>query len=541
MLKQLIKDFQDSSSFIYFLLDHKSIMLAVVATSSFLLKFFLSYSQQDSILESLSNSLEFASIISASTMAVLFFFKDAINNQIVTRISKGTHSVVFGLGECSDALLNNELDESDRRYIIFEQDTKNDKIESFRKKAVGIIQGNALDNTYFENLNFNTMEYAIISMGNDRINIELAIKIIDIYKEKNILNPIKLIVHIVNKDLNTLFHQNFILAGIDTKQKIDIKTFSVYEEVAEKFFEQNFIDGVDNSIVNGNADYHIAIVGNGELALNLIYQAGKIAHLPNENLLHIHLIDKDAEKFKNKVLKHYCGIENILKLHVNNMDSETIEYYNKEDSSVWYTKNLTHVVICYDDEEHNFNIAMDLFNKTYLTNIVDNTMVTQVSFALFNGYQMSSKMNADKHSFNDFYSFGELKDICTHHDLIEEKDDLLAKLIHKGYAEEYNPEFLYDLEDEKTLNAIHDKWYDASRLSDKLSSKAQSKHIAMKLKALGLKYTVSKSKKSPTELLKINRKMLDEKLKDDRQILNLSDALLKDYSQELPKLWDAES
>jgi len=163
-------------------------------------------------------------------------------------------------------------------------------------------------------------------------------------------------------------------------------------------------------------------------------------------------------------------------------------------------------------------------------------MKTRISFALFHAYKMSSKIDADKSSFKQFYSFGDVKAICTRDGLMDEKDDLLAKLIHKGYAEEYDPDFLYDLKDEKTFEGIDKKWYDASKLSDKLSSKAQSKHISMKLKALGLRY--KKSEKSPQELLEQNRNLLDRKLKDDRDILGLDNDFLQKYSKQLPKLWE---
>ncbi len=570
-LKQLIQNFKDAPSSIHFLLDHKAIFIAIIAVISFLLRFVISAMQKNIFLQSLSDSLEFASIIAASTIAILIYFKDAINRQISQRISNNNYTAIFGLGKFSTALLDNELEKNSKNYIIFEKDIQNDKIEYFRKMGMGIVQGDALDSKYLEELNFETMEYAVISMGSDRLNIELATMLIDLYKEKSIETPIKLVVHIINKDLNTLFHQKFIAPQMDSKHKIDVKTFSFYEEVAEKFFEQNFIDGEDNSIMKGSDDYHIAVVGDGELALNIIYQAGKIAHLPNENLLHIHLIDKDAEKFERKVIKRYSGINSVLKLHTYNMDDEAIEYYTKDEGSVWNTKNLTHVIICYDDEEHNLNIATDLFNKTYLADAVDDTMKTRVSFALFNAYQMSSKIDEDKSSFKHFYSFGDVKAICTRDGLMDEKDDLLSKLVHFNYADIYTPKASYNLdgiieiEELKKLKwsdsknnltlkdyhyqfnevcrkfikvktAINNKWYDSSRLSDKLSSKAQSKHIVMKLKALGLKYKVSK--KSPEELLEQNRNILDKKLEDDRDTLNLGDAFLQKYSEELPKLWD---
>ncbi len=528
-MKQFVHNFRTAPSTIHFLLDNKGILIAVIAVISFTLRFSIALMQKHFELQSISDALEFASIISASTIAILIYFKDSINRQITKRIAKKNYTAIFGLGDFSSALLENELETTGRNYILFEKNIQNEKVLHFRQVGMGIVEGDALDSRHLEKLNFETMEYAVISLGNDRLNMELATIIIDLYKRKKIKSAIKLVVHIVNKDLNALFHQECIASEKNAQYKIDIKTFSFYEEVAEKFFEENFIDGEDDSIMQSSEDYHIAVVGNGELALNIIYQAGKIAHLPNENLLHVHLIDKDAKKFEQKVIKRYSGINSVLKLHAHNMDDETIDYYAKAEDSVWAMENLTHVIICYDEEERNLNIATNIFNKTYLSDAVDATMKTRVSFALFHAHQMSAQIDADKNSFKQFSSFGDVKAICTREALMDEKDDLLAKLIHKGYAEEYDSEFLYDLKDEKTLTSINDKWYNTSLLSDKLSSKAQSKHIGMKLKALGLRYEASK--KSPTELLKHNRDMMDEKLKNDRDALNLNDTYLQEYSK----------
>ncbi len=533
-MKKLHVSYKKSPSLVYFLLENKAFSIGAVAVFAFVLRFVLSIKNSDWV-ESLGNALEFASILSASFIAILLYFKEAINKQLIKQISNTSHITVFGLGEFSTALLDNEVKEGETSYIIFEKNLQNDKIEHFRKAGMGVVEGDAFSNEHLDRLNFETMDYAIITLGNDRLNIELATTIIDYYKSKEIKTTIKLIVHIINQDLNALFHQNFI-SSESIKGKIDIKTFSFYEEAAETFFEQNFIDGNDDEILNSSDNYSIIVAGNGELALNIIYQAAKIAHLPNENVLQVHLIDSNAEKFKEKIIKRYSGIEKVVKLHIHNMDAEKLSYFDKNEKSIWFEKNLTHVIVCYDDEEKNIKIATDLFNKTYLTHAMDDTLKTQINFAIFNAYNMSGKIDADKQGFKQFFSFADIKGICTRDNLLDEKHSLVAQLVHNAYADKYAPKSLHNLKDKKVLDLIHEKWYNSSKLSDKLSSTAQSKHIPMKLKALGLKSV--KSKKTQEELIDINRKIFDEQLSLDRESLGLSDDFLQDYSDELPKLWE---
>ncbi len=536
-LNEIIKSYKKAPSVVYFLLEKQSVTIGIVGILAFVLRFFLAYEGKD-FLAAIGSGLEFASIASASTIAVLLYFKDTVNMQIVKRISEDSHIAIFGLGEFSTALLENEKDvENNFSYILFEKNIQNEKIEQFRKSGMGVVQGDAFDTKYLDKLNFDKMKYAIITLGNDRLNMELATTIIKHYVDNKITSPIKLVVHIINQDLNALFHQKFITYNSDETGRIDIQTFSFYEEAAESFFEQNFIDGDSNEIMLSDKDYHIIVAGNGELALNIIYQAAKIAHLPNENKLTIHIVDKDAKSFKSKVIKRYSGILEVLSLEAVCLDDETIEYFKQKE--LWHKNNLTHVIVCYDDEEKNIRITTDLFNKTYLEKAVDKNLNTRINFALFNAYNISDKIDKDKESFKQFFSFADVKAICTRDNLLDEKHDLIAKLVHNQYAEQYNPSALYDLTDKKVIEDIHGKWYNSLKLSDKLSSKAQAKHIDMKLKALGLKRV--ECEQATETLLRLNRKIFDISLKEDRDMLGLSDEYLQNYSKELPKLWEKDS
>lgn len=547
---KMTKKNKNSPSIVYYLLEKKAITVAIVCILSFILRFALAYST--GWVDALGNALEFASIVSASVIAVLIFFKDAVNDQIVKAILKREHTVIFGLGEFNGELLKNEKAAKNRDCIIFEKNTNNDKLELFKKFSMGVVLADVFDEGILNKLNFENMGYGVISLGKDRLNVELATLIIEQYikentvsnkeAEENTARPLKLVVHIINQDLNALFHQKFISqSSTDNAKKscnnlqMDIQTFSFYEEVAEAFFEDDhvFVDGENNAILNSDEDYHMVVAGNGELAFNIIYQAAKLAHLPNENKLTLHLVDKQASAFKNRVIKRYPGILEVISLEALDLDSESRPYFEQ---NLWFKKHLTHVIACYDDEERNLNLATDLFNHTYLSSAVEQKLTTRISFAIFNNYNMSAKVDADKDSFKQLFTFGDVKTICTRANLLDEKHELIAKLVHSAYAEKYNPRELHDLTNPKVLKEINDKWYNSLKLNKKLSNKSQSQHMDMKLKALGLEKV--KSKKEVTELLSINSTLFDSTLKSERDSLGLDDKFIIDYSLELPKIWD---
>jgi len=528
---------QKSPSIVYYLLENKAVTIAIVCISAFILRFALDSPYTKGMTNSVGSALEFASIVSASVIAVLIYFKDAVNQQIVKRILKRDHITVFGLGEFNSALLKNEKASNNSRYVIFEKNKQNDKLDVFRKFGMGVVEGDVFNDKQLDLLNFKEMQCGVISLGNDRLNIELATLIIEQYKKSSEQGVLKLVVHIINQDLNTLFHQNFLIPedkeDKEDKPQIDIQTFSFYEEAAEAFFEDNFVDGKGDKILKSDHEYHIVVAGDGELAFNIIYQTAKLAHLPNENKLSIHLVDKQASTFKERVIKRYPGILKVVELEPLDLDDNTLAYF--EQKELWFKDNLTHVIVCYDDEERNLNIATDLFNKTYLASIGDDMLTTRISFASFNNYNLSNTIDNDKGSFKQFFTFADVKSICTRENVLDEKHELIAKLIHNGYASEYDPKALFDLSDPGIQKAMNDKWYNGAELHKKLSNKSQSLHIDMKLKALGLKKI--ESEKSAPELLEANAELFHRKLKDPREELGLSDKFVQDYSSELPKLY----
>ncbi|AGH82244.1 hypothetical protein PCNPT3_11540 [Psychromonas sp. CNPT3] len=528
-----------SPSIVYYLLENKAITIGTVCILAFILKLglALSFSAVGGISDSIGKALEFASIVSASVIAVLIFFKDAVNQQIVKAILQKEHVTVFGLGEFNRALLNSEMAANNPRYVIFEKNKQNDKLDLFRKFGMGVVAGDVFNDKKLAILNFETMQSGVIALGNDRLNVELATIIIEQYKQDKRSTPLKLVVHIINQDLNALFHQNFINpnnAKNETLQ-LDIQTFSFYEEAAETFFKDNFVDGAGREIIDSDEEYHIVVAGDGELALNLINITAKIAHLPNENKLTIHLVDNQASAFKEKVIKRYPGILNVLALEAVNCDRQTLSYF--ENDALWFKDNLTHVVVCYDDEGRNLSIAADLFNKTYLEKSVDETLTTRISFASFNNYNMSKIIDADKGSFKQFYTFADVKNICTRKNVLDEQHELIAKLIHKGYANKYKPEMLPDLNDPNVQTEINTGWYNTANLHKKLSNKSQSLHIDMKLKALGLK-KVKVDGVSSEKLLILNQELFKPIIYSNSG--DLTEDKIIEYSLELDKCYADE-
>lgn len=107
-------------------------------------------------------------------------------------------------------------------------------------------------------------------------------------------------------------------------------------------------------------------------------------------------------------------------------------------------------------------------------------------------------------NFRNFYTFAASQEISSYENLIDEEQDTIAKMIHCGYGEVFDPDLHYD---EKHCM---ESWHSA-RFSDRESSRSQALHIDAKLHALGLKRALADTPRFQ-HLLAQNRTVLNKAL-----------------------------
>jgi len=522
-MKKFANDFIKSNNKIYFIIRNKGIISAVFAiiTIIFGTYGFYDIKSKNSLNKELLDSLMHAfrlfgfnfptikefnygtiigsifAILTIALTAILFFFKDQINKKIFTKISQQNHIGIFGLGEISRTFLND--DSLDDNIIIIEKNNIN--TDYYRAKGYGIKLSDAFNKEFLEqHINFNKMNYALIAFGSDKLNIEFAKKIISVYKEQNISTPIKLIIHINDKNLSTLFNKNFMINNT-VESYINLKTFSYFEESARDLFDKYSIDGDTMDYMESKKKLKTIVAGNGELIKRIIYKIIALSHFPNQNKHTICIVHKHASDLLEEIKTYiYYGKDKFptIDFEIDNLDYNTQNFYN---DSLWKnTSNLENIIICYEDER-------------------------------------SNSIDSDECEYKNMFTFGNEKDIINKNHLINETIDTIAKLIHTGYHNTYKPNRIFD-KHTKLVNSILEKnWFNTTKFSDKLSNISQARHINIKLKALGLK-KIEGQKCTKKELLEFNRNMLNNSLEKKRGIFD--DEKVKEAS-ELLKSWDTKS
>lgn len=464
--------------------------------------------------------------ITIYTIVALLARQIIINIKIFFTKNFTKHIGVFGLGENNKLFIENL--EKKKNLILIEQN----KIYSdeYIQKGYNVININAFDDYFLEKkLNFDKMEYAIISFGDDKINIEFTKRIIEIYKKRNIKSALKIIVHIYDKNLSNLFYKNFIFSNSNIK--VNIKTYSYYEECARDLFDKHSLDGDTTKYINSNDELNTVLIGDNDLLKRIVYKIISISHFPNQNIHKLTIINKNSIELLEKVKTYinygcdYNGRKKFPTIELNAIDLD----YEKQDfyfHKIWNNENLENIILCFDDENINLTVGTSLHDKVFLNK--KSNHIPKILMGIFKELSTSKSINHDKKEYSNMFTYGNQNDILNSDNLLNETTDRIAKLIHKGYSEVFNlEELLKDSKEEE----LDEQWFKSTKYSDKISNISQARHIDIKLKSLGLSRIKIKDG-DKKNLLKYNRKILDNALQN---IMDINYSELIEASKELKK------
>lgn len=231
-LSTIFKEFANSKNKIYVLEKHKSYILPRFLLIGFILAFlgFLLIDRHH-ILDSFTSSLQmlafnlpsdysayniFFPVASLFIAFVIFygvittFFSQAINNLILKNMRKQAHMVVFGLKDINKSFLNSNEDLG--QVIIIDEDNEQN-LDIYKSKGYAVVNYDLM-NEKLKPKNYANMKRALIALGDDKVNIDFAIKLINALA--TLEQPIskRLIIHIANDEMKEVFNQKVLDADI---------------------------------------------------------------------------------------------------------------------------------------------------------------------------------------------------------------------------------------------------------------------------------------------------------------------------------------
>lgn len=458
------------------------------------------------------NAIFIASTLAKATVVigvVLLFFRSFLSTwyrQWV--IANGGHTIIVGLGRNGRFFINSMLPYEAHKMIVFEQDRENHYLKQYSNERISVVKENV--ENMLDTLNINQAKNILISTGSDENNLYLAMQFMERIESHN-ESIEKLIVHIEDRTLRNLYNNGKALHN----ENVDLRPFSFYKESARKLFKEHALEGDGLEVMNGTEPFHIVIVGHTEFAISLISEACRLSNLPNENELHIHCLGADKEAFEQRLLYAFPKLNEIdhVKMDCVEADSQSITFYELD---LWHERNLTHVIFAEESVFENIRISSKVSDVTYLEHIEERPkQATKFHIATMNQIKVAQGIRKEYQN-RGVFPCAESDRVCSRENLLFNGVDYVAKMIHYTYSSTHYRENKLKIRDE----IIKRKWKEAS-VNDKRNSVAQAIHINTKLKALGLKRVKAKEGVKPYGLYRKNLKILNARLKNDREHFGL--------------------
>lgn len=443
--------------------------------------------------------------------------------------------LVCGLGKKASAYIDSELQKAKQEdkkvnILAIEKDAQNPNIEKYRALGVAVKIADASDTNVLETLNMKNAKHIVALAGKDVSNLEIALSLSAVAKEKE-LEVKKLYMHIDDRGLDKFYKDGGLL---DDNAKLEVKMFSMSRNGAKALFLEHAVDGESRKYVDSLLPFGLVVAGDSKLALEVIGQICELAHLPNENSVTIYCIDEDADAFQKAVEYRYANIDEIPTINV-----EYISLHHDDRSfythTVW-NKELTNIILCYEDAQTNLDIASELADSTYLQKIMNENMKSKIHIAIYESKMIADNINNNEEHFKYFDVFAQTSQMASRDMIVDEKFEMIAQCIHAGYEMRYNPDAMFSDE-----AAIKKAWNKTAKLVDRVSNRAQAYHIPMKLKTMGLR--IKPSTMGVAELLLHNQKMYEASvLHDDLVALKLDKPSMLERTKELvgDNAWSTE-
>jgi len=398
----------------------------------------------------------------------LLLFNNLINKWLFKLFLKEKNIVLFGFGEINKTFLEN-YDNSKRAEKIIVVDKEEKDFNEFQEKGYLFVKSE-IDENLLKKFDFEKTTNIIVALGNDRTNIDIGLKLID--RLKNVKTRTKLIIHINDKDLSDLFFDK--LKQIKQKKKelkIDLKVFSLTTEIVDNIFEKypTKLVPYDYAKLNGNKkELKVAVIGNSDISIEMIKRIFINFIFPNDLKTKIYLIDKNEKEFlkKTEFETNYTP-EKFPHITLSPLQ---LTYDLLQERSFWTQKDLIDVIIAFEDEDKNLETAIDLYEKTFVHIDKNKLKYPNIFFGMYAEFSLSKYIDKNN-NFKNFYTFGNLKEVLSAENLLDDEKFEVAMQIHNSWSKEKD---------------IKKAWY-TTTYSNRQSSIAQCEHIPFKLLSLGFK------------------------------------------------------
>ena len=460
----------------------------------------------------------------SGVLALVKKILDALKSRVFL---ESGHIVLCGLGEAGIEFVRkwqqnygSDRNKAGKRLVIIEVDSLNPNVDTARDLGFGVMIGDVFDPAVMRKARLDQTEAVVMFLTDDKRNIELALELREWISDRRgavrdgaedqdkSKHATRLLIHVDDTGLARRL-QDHSRAGAETYT--DTRFFDFYESSARSLFQQfpmeSSADFLDTGVV------HLAIYGFSRMGEAVLREAVRLGIFSDRKPLRISVFDQraDEEDFQAGFWRSNRGLERLVTGNdVYRPIDVRVAFYPLADARRGIDSCLirtaadnagrvpaTQHIVCFDNDELSASFALGL--RDVLRELPPEQITARplswdapifarlkrrhgLARLFLEGMSSPGENKTLEDTPDTLYAFGMLDDLVDPEQLLDDRRDELAKVLHEvGYRPQRGEE-----------NPAKNIWRKQTKvpwrflpLHYKGSNRAQADHIYVKLRSLG--------------------------------------------------------
>lgn len=373
------------------------------------------------------------------------------------------HVIICGLGD-KGYQLTQDFIRLRRDVVVIEPNEAHPLISELQTDGVLVLQGSATDPDMLRKARVADAKEVMVVTESDSTNLAVAMSVREEVNKHKREHRVTCYTHLYEERFSFFFRQHPLF--MDTSDRFDGRLFNIFDAGARLMLDHFPPEGCAKQA-------HLLVLGMGYMGQSLIRQAILIGHYPEQEKLHITVVDREAVRKVKTFQLQYPELMQVVSFYPIEQDLQLMD--DADIQTLQQKVPFSSVYVCLGNEGLGPDVGhkMRRYFPEEITIVVALPMQSAVAKLLNETVLFGSERN--------LHVFPAMDQGCTTDVVIAEKLDRTARIIHELYLGETQKTAPLD-----PLKPVHQPWENLPE-DFKNANRHQADHINVKLRALGLR------------------------------------------------------
>lgn len=247
-------------------------------------------------------------IVVLSLLLIVFFSRRLVKRVKILFFKK--HVIVIGLSRIGRQVALN-LAKDGRKVVVLTNESLGPDADSIIDNGGFVLSSPGFDESALRKAGLANASTLFIATDDDDTNIKLTQFISRLKKRKYSSGPLKLMVHINDDDLKNLLSDYL---DVSTTNSVDVQPFNINEITAQLVYDQFPPHLYLSDETSRDTEKIICIVGDNDIARSFLIENSILSQYGDAKKLKVFLITENAELYYKTITKQYPNLGDFLEM-----------------------------------------------------------------------------------------------------------------------------------------------------------------------------------------------------------------------------------